>query len=98
MSTAELKWSQWTPSEGMIRCGRADYQTIMKWMVDLGKEAKKCLSAQEKEHAIYGMKIYDENDNLAEVRFYANTYMNDDELAETTNKMPRNIFYVAHKM
>lgn len=97
MNTTELKWSQWSPN-GMLRCGRATHDKLMKWMVDLGKDAKKCLSEQEKEHAVYGMKIYDENDRLSEVRFYADTYMTDDELTEVTKKMPRNVFYVAHKM
>lgn len=93
----EIKWSQWSPHAGMFRCGRASYDEIMKWMVELGKEAEKCLLSQEKDHAVYGMKMYDDADNLSEVRFYAETYMDDDELIEAVQKMPRNIFYVAHK-
>ena len=92
----EIKWSQWSPNEGMIRCGRASYEQIMKWMVELGKDAKNCLLSQEKDHAVYGMKIYDKG-ILSEVRFYADTYMTDDELIEMIEKMPQNAFYVAHR-
>lgn len=94
---SEIKWSQWSPNAGMFRCGRAPYAKLMAWMIELGKDAKKCLSGQEKNHAVYGMTIYDENDKIVEVRFYAETYMDDDELIEALKKTPRNVIYAAHK-
>lgn len=92
-----IKWSQWSPQYGMIRCGRASLHEIMKWMKDLGADAKKCLCEQEKPHAVYGRKIYNSNDEVEEVRFYCDTYMDDDELIEAVKNATRDVFYVAHK-
>ena len=96
MEDRKIKWSQWTDC-GMIRCGRADYKTLMGWMTELGKDAKECLKSHEKNHAVYGRTIYDQPGQIAEVRFYADTYMDDDELIDLVMKTPKDYLYVAHK-
>ena len=97
MNNREIKWSQWDPGYGMTRCGQGNYNDLMDWMMKLGLGAYESLKKKGKDHAIYGRKIYDENDNLIEVRFYTNTYVTDQELEDMTRKMPRDHFYVAHR-
>lgn len=93
----QIKWEQWDKNSGLIRCGFAEQKKIMEWLRELGKDAHRCLLMQEKSHAVYGMKIYDENDNVEEIRLYCNTYMDDDELNDCIMNHPRNVFYTAHK-
>ena len=93
----DIKWSQWTPESGMIRCGRANYDQLMKWLTDLGRDAASCLREQDKPHAIYGLKIYDDQDQIVEIRFYANCYATDDELDEIAKLHPHDLIYAAHK-
>lgn len=92
-----MKWTQWDGEFGMIRCGFKDQKTLMQWMRELGAEAKKCLAAQDKPHAVYGRKIYDNDGNLEEIRFYCNTYMDDKELEGASRSCPRDVIYAAHK-
>lgn len=94
---ADVKWTQWSPELGMYRCGRANYDQLMRWMVDLGKDAAKCLREQDKPHAVYGRKIYDDQGEIVEIRFYSNTYLDDDELDERARACGHDLLYVAHK-
>ena len=80
----------------MFRCGITDYKTAMKWMADLGKDAKECLSYNEKNHAVYGRIIRDKN-GVSEIRFYADTYMSDEELDKLSKETSPDILYVVHK-
>ena len=91
-----IKWTQWDKGE-MLRCGIGPLQKMMDWMVELGKDAKKCLAMSEKNHAVYGRKILDEDDKVAEVRFYCDVYMDDEELNKMVADNPHDVFYVAHK-
>lgn len=92
----EIKWTQWGSKE-LFRCGKAEYKTIMEWMRSLGADAKKCVSRNEKDHALYGRTVHDENGRLTEIRFYCNVYLTDEELDEISRKFPHDTLYVAHK-
>ena len=95
-NSREFKWSQWGPS-GMTRCGRAEYGKLMGWMAELGKDAKKCLAAQEKPHAIYGRKMHDDAGHITEIRFYCDTYLTDAELDVVAVANPNDTLFVVHK-
>ena len=97
MIEKNLKWTQWSKSLGMIRCGYTDYEMAMLWLTDLGKEAKECLKKSDKPHAVYGRKMYDDNGNLIEIRYYCDTYMTDEELNKASQDVGHDILYVAHK-
>lgn len=81
----------------MVRCGFNDYNTLLKWMTDLGRDAKKCLFNQAKNHAVYGRKIYSGNNELSEIRLYCDVYMTDEELDNAIMDNPHDVFYVMHK-
>lgn len=92
----KVKWSQWD-STGIIRCGERELSEIMEWVKSLGLDAAKHLKSQDKPHAVYARKIYDESGTLAEVRFYCNVYLDDDELDNVSKSCPHDILYVAHR-
>lgn len=93
----QIKWSQWSPVEGMVRCGENDLQTLMAWMRELGKDACKCAKHRGEAHAIYGRKIYDDQGNVEEIRFYCDAYMSDDELDKFVMDHPHDVIYAVHK-
>ena len=92
-----MKWSQWSPTWGMMRCGEKDLNTLMGWMAEIGKDASTHIKTKNCDHIIYGRKIY-KDDTLEEVRFYCDTYISDQELDQIIKNNPRDIFYVIHKM
>lgn len=91
-----IKWTQWSAA-GMIRCGEKELHELMKDLRALGMNAARCLKTQEKPHAIYGRKMY-ENGKLKETRLYCDTYMTDEELEDIDRRTAPDILYVAHKM
>lgn len=93
----EIKWTQWTPTEGLIRCGFNEYKTLMDWMRDLGHDAARCLERQEKPHAVYGRIIRNEAGEIDEIRFYADTYMTDEELDKISKDTSPDYLYAVHK-
>lgn len=96
MNEKKYKWSQWG-QYGLKRCGFASYIQIMEWITELGKDAAKCLKSSDKKHAVYAMKLYDDEGNIEEFRLYSEAYKTDDELDEISRRYPQSILYVAHK-
>ncbi len=92
----KMKWSQWGTG-GIQRCGISEYNTIIGWLGEIGLEAKECVKHNEKDHALYGRTVHDDNGKLIEIRFYRNTYMNDEELEAISREFPHDTLYVAHK-
>lgn len=92
----EVKWSQWSPN-GLVRCGRNEYKTIMGWMKELYADAKKCVEKQEKPHAISGRVMHDEDGHLTEIRLYCDAYLTDEELDVVSAMNPHDTLWVAHK-
>lgn len=91
-----IKWTQWT-LDGMIRCGEKELIALLKDVQILGQDAARCLKTQEKPHAIYGRKMY-ENGKLKEIRLYCGTYVTDEELEKIDREIAPDILYVAHKI
>ena len=97
-----IKWSQWD-SNGLYRCGFADYNTIMGWVRDLGKDAKKCidngdlLGINDNAGALYGRVCCTDSGEITEVRLYCEAYVDEDQMKLFVSDSPNDIFYVAYK-
>lgn len=50
----------------------------------------------EIEHVLYGITIYDENDNVEKIMLFRNTYLTNQELDAYIAKYKRALFYVIH--
>lgn len=92
----DIRWTQWSNDE-MIRCGRSDYFALMNKMKENGIVAKACLANENKNHAIYGQEIHDNFDEIMEIRFYCELYMDDKELDSFIKRNKNNIIYAIHK-
>lgn len=92
----QIKWSQWSPTEGMVRCGFASYKELMQWIRDLGKEAKQAVRFSNKNHAVYAIKFHDYQGIITEIRLFCDTYVDDQEL-KAMSAGNLNTIYAAHK-
>lgn len=59
--------------------------------------ARKLLVSTEKEHILYAVIVYGDNDDIAKVMLFHDTDLSDEELDNVISKYPSSLFYVFHK-
>lgn len=64
-----IRWTQWT-SSGMVNFGQMRRADIQKQIARFEKKAREVLKETGADHVLYGVKVYDDNGKLEEVRFY----------------------------
>lgn len=64
-----IKWTQWDKG-GMVGFGQMPGRDVEKNLQNFELEAAKVLKETGADHVVYGMKLYDENDELEHVKFY----------------------------
>ena len=64
-----VKWSQWN-SNRMVAVGQMSLREIQKCLQDFEKQAHEVLVESEADHVLYGIKKYNDEGILNEVRFY----------------------------
>ena len=93
--TRWIRWSQW--SEGrMVDFGQMPIENVDKTLREFEAEAKKILEKTKADHVLYGVKRYDREGRLDEVRFYLKE-MTDAEFEKDVASKPRFTIYALHK-
>lgn len=64
-----IRWTQWTDA-GMINIGQMPARDVNKYLQDFERQAKEVLEETGADHVLYGVKGYDLDGELEEVRFY----------------------------
>ena len=64
-----IRWSQWEAA-GMINFGQMPMEAIDKNLQAFENAAKEVLEKTGADHVLYGVKRYNEDGDLEEVRFY----------------------------
>lgn len=64
-----VRWTQWT-SEGMVNFGQMPVKDVDKNLREFEQEAGKIMRAIGAAHVLYGVKLYDDDGDLLEVKFY----------------------------
>ena len=64
-----VRWSQWDAG-GMVVVGQMPVKDIQKNLQDFEKKAKEILEKSGADHVVYGLKEYNDDGTLDEVRFY----------------------------
>lgn len=64
-----VRWSQWDAG-GMVAVGQMPVKDIQKNLQDFEKKAKEILDKSGADHVVYGLKEYNDDGTLDEVRFY----------------------------
>ena len=79
-----------------VQCGIISIDDISKMLSHFERSAKNYQRSQNCDHVIYAHKIYDEDDNLSEIRFYTDIGLMDEEFEKRTSAI-KGIIYVIHK-
>lgn len=64
-----IRWSHWT-AEGMVGFGQMPMRDVQGKLQEFERAAKDVLDSTGADHVLYGVKSYDGNEELEEVKFY----------------------------
>lgn len=79
-----VKWRHWT-ANGLVGFGEMPLQNVERELQKFEKEATRIQKETGADHVLYGVKEYDRDGELEEVRFYLEP-MNEDEFEERVVK------------
>ncbi|MDY5928584.1 MAG: hypothetical protein SPJ27_00890 [Candidatus Onthovivens sp.] len=79
-----------------VQCGIISIDDISKMLSHFERLAKNYQRSQNYDHVIYAHKIYGEDDNLSEIRFYTDIGLTDEEFEKRTSAI-KGIIYAIHK-
>ena len=79
-----------------VQCGIISIDNISKMLSHFERLDKNYQRSQNCDHVIYAHKIYDEDDNLSEIRFYTDIGLTDEEFEKRTSAI-KGIIYAIHK-
>ena len=79
-----------------VQCGIISIDDISKMLSHFERLAKNYQRSQNCDHVIYAHKIYSEDDNLSEIRFYTDVGLTDKEFEKRTSAV-KGIIYAIHK-
>ena len=91
-----IKWSQWDQN-GRIAHGELPLPYLEEHLKVFCREAKKLMERVNADHVLYGMKKYDGNGDLKEVRFYMQP-MDEATFHERTATLTDAVVYALHKL
>lgn len=77
MSDGWVRWSQWTDA-GMTNFGQMRIEDVAKNLREFAAKAKEILHKTGADHVVYGIKEYDKDGKLDEVRFYLAPFTDND--------------------
>lgn len=90
-----VKWSQWD-SGGMVEFGQMPMRDVEKNLQRFEQEAAIILEKTGADHVVYGLKTYDDEGELAAVKFYMKP-MNDEDFQKDVASLDGVVVYVLHK-
>lgn len=91
-----VKWSCWT-NAGMADFGKMTLEKMQENLQRFEAEAWKILHETGADHVLYARKLYDENWELEEVRFYM-IPMSDKEFEERVASQNNQRVYAVHNL
>lgn len=91
-----IRWRQWT-ADGLIAFGQMPNRDVGRELRKFEAEAAKILKKTGADHVLYGVKEYDGDGNLEEVRFYLEP-MSEQEFEDRVVKNSAGLtVYAVHK-
>ena len=95
MSDGLVRWSYW-PKVGPVEYGKMPRNKMQENLQRFEVEARKLLAETGADHVVYGRKLYNEDGELEELRFYL-VPMTDDEFDDVAALKNQQV-YALHKM
>ncbi len=91
-----VRWSYWS-KVGPVEARRMPRKKMQENLQRFEVEARKLLAETGADHVLYGRKLYNENGELDELRFYL-LPMSDEEFEERVVPLKNQQVYAIHKM
>ena len=91
-----VQWSHWT-DQGMVEFGQMPRKKMQENLQRFEVEARKLLAETGADHVLYGRKLYDDDGELDELRFYLFP-MTDEEFEKEVVPLNGQQVYAVHKM
>ncbi len=91
-----VRWSHWTDL-GMVELGQMPRNKMQETLQRYEVEARKLLAETGADHVVYGRKLYTDDGELEELRFYL-LPMTDAEFEERVARLKNQQVYAIHKM
>lgn len=91
-----VRWSQWT-NEGMVNFGQMHLRDIPENLRKFAAQARAVLDETGADHVVYGLKVYDKDGDLEQVKFYM-TPMTDKEFQEDVASLKGCVVYAMHRL
>ena len=91
-----VRWSYWS-KVGPVEASRMPRKKMQENLQRFEVEARKLLAETGADHVLYGRKLYNENGELDELRFYL-LPMSDEEFEERVVPLKNQQVYAVHKM
>ena len=91
-----VRWSYW-PKVGPVEHGKMPRKKMQENLQRFEVEARKLLAETGADHVLYGRKLYDDDGELDELRFYLFP-MTDEEFEKEVVPLNGQQVYAVHKM
>lgn len=95
MSDAWVRRSQWSDA-GMVAFGQMPKLDMQGRLREFEVEAKKLLKKTGADHVVFGVKLFDDDGRLEEIRFYLKP-MDDAEFERSVANLPGCQVYALHR-
>lgn len=90
-----VRWFQWD-NGCMINFGQMRVKEVDGHLREFAKEARKVMEETCADHVVYGMKLYDDDGDLEEVKFYM-VPMNDSDFQSDVASLKGCVIYALHR-
>ncbi len=90
-----VRWSQWD-NGGMAGFGQMPLRDVGKNLREFAAKAKEILEESGADHVVYGLKVYDDDGTLDEVKFYL-LPMSDEDFQKDVATLKGVTVYALHR-
>ena len=91
-----VEWQQWAAS-GLVDFGQMPLRDVQRELQKFEAEARKIMEKTGADHVLYGVKHYDEDGNLKQVRFYLEPMTEEEFEIDVVKRCAGLTVYAVHK-
>lgn len=91
-----VEWQQWTAS-GLVGFGQMALRDVQRELQKFEIEARKLLQKTGADHVLYGVKHYNEDGDLKQIRFYLEPMTEDEFEIDVVKRCAGMTVYAVHK-
>lgn len=95
-TTKWVRWTQWSVC-GLVGVGQMPLNQVQPNLQRFERMARRLLAEKNADHVLYGVKNYDDNGELEEIKFYLEP-MDDERFERDVASIPGVTVYAVHRM